>query len=72
MFELSSILQSGSLMEGNFTGTVSPPLSHQIWQPDGPTPQPPWGVEEMNPSFITPENSLLSYDSSGNSGKSHF
>ncbi|KAK1427120.1 hypothetical protein QVD17_15803 [Tagetes erecta] len=63
--------ESGSLMEGNFTDTVSPPLSHHTWQPDGPTPQPPWGVEEMNPNFITPENSLLSYDSSGNSVSLH-
>ncbi|KAI3830161.1 hypothetical protein L1987_04295 [Smallanthus sonchifolius] len=60
--------ESGSLMECSFPAMVSPqPLSHQLWQPDGLTPQPLWGVEEMNPNFITPENSLLSYDSSGNS-----
>ncbi|KAK9057700.1 hypothetical protein SSX86_022536 [Deinandra increscens subsp. villosa] len=63
--------EGGSLMECSFPGMVSPnPLSHQLWQPDGLTPQPLWGVEEVNPNFITPENSLLSYDSSGNSGKS--
>ncbi|KAI7733834.1 hypothetical protein M8C21_011705 [Ambrosia artemisiifolia] len=60
--------ESGSLMDCSFSGMVSPqPLSHQLWQPDGLTSQPLWGVEEMNPTFITPENSLLSYDSSGNS-----
>ncbi|KAK9069215.1 hypothetical protein SSX86_013331 [Deinandra increscens subsp. villosa] len=63
--------ESGSLMEGNFSGMVSPWLSHQIWQPDGLTLQPLWGVEEMNPNFITPENSLLSFDSSGNSASLH-
>ncbi|KAJ0715475.1 putative transcription factor bHLH family [Helianthus annuus] len=65
--------ESGSLMDGNgnFTGMVSPPLSNQIWQPDGLTPQPLWGVEEMNPNFITPENSLLSYDSSRSSVSLH-
>ncbi|KAK1428828.1 hypothetical protein QVD17_17668 [Tagetes erecta] len=60
--------ESGSLMDCSFPGMVSPqPLSHQLWQPDGLTPHPLWGVEEMNPNFITPDNSLLSYDSSGNS-----
>ncbi|KAF5821383.1 putative transcription factor bHLH family [Helianthus annuus] len=60
--------ESGSLMDCSFPGMVSPqPLSHQLWQPDGLTPQPLWGVEETNPNFITPENSFLSYDSSGNS-----
>ncbi|MFS8002172.1 putative transcription factor bHLH family [Helianthus anomalus] len=65
--------ESGSLMDGNgnFAGMVSPPLSNQIWQPDGLTPQPLWGVEEMNPNFITPENSLLSYDSSRSSVSLH-
>ncbi|XP_076881287.1 transcription factor bHLH48-like isoform X1 [Bidens hawaiensis] len=60
--------ESGSLMDCSFAGMVSPqPLSHPLWQPDGLPQQPLWGVEEMNPNFITPENSLLSYDSSGNS-----
>ncbi|PWA64110.1 basic helix-loop-helix (bHLH) DNA-binding superfamily protein [Artemisia annua] len=71
--------ESGSLMDCNFHGMVSPPLSldgqinghsQQLWQPDGLPPQPLWGAEEVNPNFITPENSLLSYDSSGNSGES--
>lgn len=30
--------------------------------------QPVWGREEESHNFITPENSLLSYDSSANSG----
>ncbi|XP_076955028.1 transcription factor bHLH48-like [Bidens hawaiensis] len=60
--------ESGPLMDCSFAGMVSPqPLSHPLWQPDGLAQQPLWGVEEMNPNFITPENSLLSYDSSGNS-----
>ncbi|KAL8215310.1 hypothetical protein R6Q57_004759 [Mikania cordata] len=60
--------ESGSLMECSFPAMVTPqPLSHQLWQHDGLTPQPLWGVEDMNTNFITPENSLLSYDSSGNS-----
>nr|GEV49201.1 transcription factor bHLH48-like [Tanacetum cinerariifolium] len=72
--------ESGSLMDCNFHGMVSPPLSldgqingnsQQLWQPDGLPPQPLWGVEEVNPNFITPENSLLSYDSSGNSASLH-
>ncbi|KAI7732868.1 hypothetical protein M8C21_021800 [Ambrosia artemisiifolia] len=64
--------ENGSLMDGNLTGTVSPLLSHQIWQqPDGLTPQPLWGVEEMHPNFITPENSLLSYVSSRSSVSLH-
>lgn len=63
--------ESGSLMDCNFPGMVSPPLSQQLWQPDGLAPQPLWGVDEINPNFITPENSLLSYDSSGNSASLH-
>lgn len=72
--------ESGSLMDCNFHGMVSPPLSldgqinghsQQLWQTDGLPPQPLWGGEEVNPNFITPENSLLSYDSSGNSASLH-
>lgn len=33
--------------------------------------QPSWGREDTS-NFITPENSLLSYDSPANSGMSHF
>ncbi|KAL8260519.1 hypothetical protein R6Q59_028472 [Mikania micrantha] len=63
--------ESGSLMDGEFTAMVSPSSSHQIWQPDGLAPLPLWGVEKMNPNFITPENSLFSFDSSGNSVSLH-
>ncbi|XP_076905820.1 transcription factor bHLH48-like [Bidens hawaiensis] len=63
--------ESGPLMEGNYSGMVSPAMSHPIWQPDGLTSQPLWGAEDMNPNFIAPENSFLSYDSSGNSVSLH-
>lgn len=74
--------ESGSLMDCNFAGMVSPPLSldgqmngnsqqQQLWQPDGIPPQVLWGGEDVNPNFLTPENSLLSYDSSGNSACLH-
>ncbi|KAI3667440.1 hypothetical protein L6452_42498 [Arctium lappa] len=71
--------ESGSLMDCNFGAMVSSldgqmnENSHQhqhLWQVDGLPPQPLWGEEEVNP-FITPENSLLSYDSSGTSGCLH-
>ncbi|XP_071720242.1 transcription factor bHLH48-like [Rutidosis leptorrhynchoides] len=58
--------ESGSLMDCSY-GMVSPSLSHQLWQTDGLTHPPLWGVDEINPSFMTQENSLLSYDSSGHS-----
>jgi hypothetical protein len=41
------------------------------WQFDAPH-QPVWGREEDSHNFITPENSLLSYDSSANSGTIRF
>jgi hypothetical protein len=41
------------------------------WQFDAPH-QPVWGREEDSHNFITPENSLLSYDSSANSGTIQF
>ncbi|KVI03514.1 Myc-type, basic helix-loop-helix (bHLH) domain-containing protein [Cynara cardunculus var. scolymus] len=72
--------ESGSLMDCNFGGLVSSVdgqlngSSHhqqQLWHTDALPPQPLWGGEEVTPNFITPENSLLSYDSSGNSGCLH-
>ena len=42
----------------------------QLWHLDG-LHQPIWGREEDNSNFITPENSLLSYDSSANSGNAN-
>ncbi|KAK6941876.1 Myc-type, basic helix-loop-helix (bHLH) domain [Dillenia turbinata] len=81
-FNLDSFFpgESGSLVEGNFPSMVMPltwpevqPIGNrqqqqQIWHFDT-LHQPVWGNEGENPNFITPENSLLSYDSSANSGK---
>ncbi|KAJ1409924.1 Tetratricopeptide-like helical domain superfamily [Sesbania bispinosa] len=80
-FNLDSILatEGASLMDSNFPTTVAPvawpEIPHngnkqqyqQPWQFDA-FHQPHWGREEDNPNFMTPENSLLSYDSSANSG----
>ncbi|KAK3035147.1 hypothetical protein RJ639_032820, partial [Escallonia herrerae] len=77
---LDSLLaaENGSLLDSNFSGIIMPSMwpegqfninrqqYPQVWH------QPVWGREEGNPNFITPENSLLSYDSSANSGKSYF
>nr|XP_043609432.1 transcription factor bHLH48-like [Erigeron canadensis] len=63
--------ENGSIMDCGFTGMVSPSLSQQLWHPDALPSQPLWGVEDINPNFITPENSLLSYDSPGNSASLH-
>lgn len=66
-------------MEMNFPGTIMPSMwpeeqvhgnrqqYQQLWHLEG-LHQPVWGMEEDNSKFITPENSLLSYDSSANSG----
>ncbi|KAK6945336.1 Myc-type, basic helix-loop-helix (bHLH) domain [Dillenia turbinata] len=71
--------ESGSLVEGNFPSMVMPltwaqvqPIGNrqqqqQLWHFDT-LHQPVWGD---NPNFITPENSLLSYDSSANSVSMH-
>ncbi|KAA8517024.1 hypothetical protein F0562_017158 [Nyssa sinensis] len=82
-FNLDGLLaaESGSLMDGNFPGMFMPPIwpegcvngnrqhYQQLWQFDGHH-QPVWGRGEDNLNFITPANSLLSYDSSANnSGK---
>lgn len=72
-------MQSGSLMDGNFPSMVMPMMwaevqdsanrqnSQQLWQFDALN-QPVWGREDGGYNFITPDNSLLSYDSSANSG----
>ncbi|WJX17656.1 hypothetical protein P8452_07544 [Trifolium repens] len=81
---LDSILATEglSLMDSNFPATVAPVLWQEIphngnrqqfqqpWQSDA-FHQPLWGREENNPNFMTPENSLLSYDSSANSVSLH-
>ncbi|KAI5318532.1 PREDICTED: mRNAion factor [Prunus dulcis] len=78
-FNLDSILaaESGSLMEANFANMVTTlmwpevPINgnrqpyHQQWHFD--THQPGWGREEETHTFITPETSLISCDSSANS-----
>ncbi|XP_021801009.1 transcription factor bHLH48-like [Prunus avium] len=78
-FNLDSILaaESGSLMEANFANMVTPLMwpevqingnrqpYHQQWHFD--THQPGWGREEETHTFITPEISLISCDSSANS-----
>ncbi|XP_019225738.1 PREDICTED: transcription factor bHLH48-like isoform X3 [Nicotiana attenuata] len=84
-FNLDSLFaaeQSGSMVDSNFAGIVAP----LIW-PEGQSSrnrnqyqqllqidefnQSVWVREEDNSSFITPENSLLTYDSSANSASLH-
>ncbi|XP_027175147.1 transcription factor bHLH48-like [Coffea eugenioides] len=83
-FNLDTLLaaESGSPIETNFQGMVMPSMwpeeqvhgnrqqYQQLWHLDG-LHQPIWGREEDNSNFITPENSLLSYDSSANSASLH-
>ncbi|KDP37361.1 hypothetical protein JCGZ_06815 [Jatropha curcas] len=82
-FNLDSILaaESGSLMDSNFHSMVVPftwpevqvngnrQQYQQQWHFDA-LHQPSWGREDSY-HFITPENSLLSYDSSANSASLH-
>ena len=70
-------------MDSNLTSMITPPMWPEIplngnrqhyqqqWQFDA-FHQPLWGREEGNHNFMTPEHSLLSYDSSANSGRSEF
>ncbi|XP_020213382.1 transcription factor bHLH48 isoform X1 [Cajanus cajan] len=83
-FSLDSLLATdgASLMDSNLPSMVTPlmwpeiPLNgnrqhyQQQWQFDA-FHQPLWEREEVNHNFITPENSLLSYDSSANSASLH-
>ncbi|XP_019426262.1 PREDICTED: transcription factor bHLH48-like isoform X2 [Lupinus angustifolius] len=82
-FSLDSLLATdgASLVESNLPSMVTPLMWPEIphngirqhyqqqWQYDA-FHQPLWGREEENHNFMTPENSLLSYDSSANSGRS--
>ncbi|TKY62577.1 Transcription factor bHLH48 [Spatholobus suberectus] len=84
-FSLDSLLAAdgASLMDSNLPSMVTPlmwpeiPLNgnrqhyQQQWQFDA-FHQPLWEREEVNHNFMTPENSLLSYDSSANSGRPEF
>ncbi|KAG5043379.1 hypothetical protein JHK87_007294 [Glycine soja] len=83
-FSLDSLLATdgASLMDNNLPSMVTPlmwpeiPLNgnrqhyQQQWQLDA-FHQPLWEREEVNHNFMTPENSLLSYDSSANSASLH-
>ncbi|XWS66404.1 hypothetical protein CRYUN_Cryun05aG0196400 [Craigia yunnanensis] len=83
-FNLDSIFtaESGSLMDSNFPSMVMPLMwpevqvngnrqqNQQQWHFDA-LQQPVWGREEVCNNYITPENSLLSYDSSANSATLH-
>ncbi|XP_024031128.1 transcription factor bHLH48 [Morus notabilis] len=83
-FNLDSILaiDNGSVMDGNLPNMVSSvmwpefPINgnrqqfQQQWHFDS-LHQPLWGREEDNQTFVTPENSLLTYDSSANSASLH-
>ncbi|KAE8683595.1 Transcription factor bHLH63 [Hibiscus syriacus] len=78
-FNLDSVFtsESGSLMDSNFPGLVMPVMWPEVqgdghrqqyqhqWNSDA-LQQPVWGREVHN-NYITPEKSLLTYDSSANS-----
>ncbi|TYJ12467.1 hypothetical protein E1A91_A11G352900v1 [Gossypium mustelinum] len=74
--------ESGSLMDSNFSGMVMPVMwpevqlnSNRQQYPQqlhfDAFQQPVWGREEVCNNYLTPENSLLSYDSSANSVSLH-
>ncbi|XP_022742552.1 transcription factor bHLH48-like [Durio zibethinus] len=83
-FDLDSIFttESGSLMDSNFPSMVMPLVWPEVqvngnrqqyqqqWHFDA-LQQAVWGREEVCNNYITPENSLLSYDSSANSATLH-
>ncbi|XP_047181244.1 transcription factor bHLH48-like [Vigna umbellata] len=83
-FSLDSLLATdgASLMDSNIPSMMTPLMWPEIpvngnrqhyqqqWQFDA-FHQPLWEREEVNHNFITPENSLLSYDSSANSASLH-
>ncbi|XP_009795495.2 transcription factor bHLH48-like isoform X2 [Nicotiana sylvestris] len=74
--------RSGSHVESNLPDMIVPPIwadgqtsgnrnqYQHLWHLEG-FHQPVWGRVEDNSSFITPENSLLTYDSSANSASLH-
>uniref|UniRef100_A0A2P2MRY1 Transcription factor bHLH60 n=1 Tax=Rhizophora mucronata TaxID=61149 RepID=A0A2P2MRY1_RHIMU len=80
---LDSILaaESGSLVDDNFPSMIMPMMWPELqvsgsrqqynqWHFDA-LHQPIWGRGEDNHNFVTPENSLLSYDDSANSASLH-
>ncbi|XP_028783320.1 transcription factor bHLH48-like [Neltuma alba] len=82
--DLDSILatEGASRADCNFPDMVTPPVWQEVlvngnrqqyqhqWQFDAFN-QPIWGREEENRNFMTPESSLLSYDSLANSAPLH-
>ncbi|XP_048142078.1 transcription factor bHLH48-like isoform X2 [Rhodamnia argentea] len=83
-FNMDSIFaaENVSLVESNFPSMVMPLMwpdvqvngsrqqYHQQWQFNS-LPPPVWGREQDNHNYVTPENSLLSYDSPANSASLH-
>lgn len=84
-FNLDSLFaaeRSGSHAESNLPDMAVPPIwaegqtsgnrnqYQHLWHFEG-FHQPVWGRIEDNSSFVTPENSLLTYDSSANSASFH-
>ncbi|XP_022842242.1 transcription factor bHLH48-like isoform X2 [Olea europaea var. sylvestris] len=83
-YNLDALLaaESGSLVDGSIAGMSTSSLwpdaqpngnrqqYNQMWHFDG-LHQPVLGREEDNRNFITPENSLIIYDSSANSASLH-
>ncbi|KAL0339609.1 UNVERIFIED_CONTAM: Transcription factor [Sesamum radiatum] len=76
-------VERGSSIDNGYMGMFTPPIwpegpinenrqleYQQLWQGDE-LHQPVWSREEDTPNFITPETSLLSYDSSANSASLH-
>lgn len=57
-------------LEGQVNGSINRQNYQHLWQFDLHH-QPAWVREEDNTNFITPDNSLLSYDSVANSGTLH-
>ena len=79
---LCTEIQNEAILESNFRSMVPPLMWPEIpvngtrqqyqqqWHFDGAVNQREWAMDEHNHrNFSTPENSLLSYDSSANSGK---
>ncbi|KAK6149189.1 hypothetical protein DH2020_016714 [Rehmannia glutinosa] len=81
-FDALLAAESGLSIDNGYMGMFSPSILpegqingsrqvqyQQLWH-SNELHQPVWAREENNPNFITPGNSLLSYGSSANSGKS--
>ncbi|KAK1397197.1 hypothetical protein POM88_007060 [Heracleum sosnowskyi] len=62
-----SMCMSSTCLEGQVNGSINRQHYQNLWQFDLHH-QPAWVREDDNTNFITPDNSLLSYDSVANSG----